>query len=161
MLPTRHIAIPASYLLLRRNDEILLMLRQNTGYYDGWYSMPSGHVERGELPMEALIRETKEEIGIDINRAHIRPVHVMYRTRCSNPEEYDRVDYFFEVREWTGEPTNTEPHKCSALQWSSMRDLPTNTMHHVRDAIDAIMRGETYTELGAEKVHTNPSIKSL
>lgn len=47
-------AVPAVYLFMRNGNEILLMRRQNTGYFDGWYSVPSGHVEVGELPLQAL-----------------------------------------------------------------------------------------------------------
>ena len=48
--------------------EILLQLRQNTGYMDNMYDFAcSGHVDKGESYTQALIREAKEEIGISIN----------------------------------------------------------------------------------------------
>jgi len=64
MAKDRNKSVPASYLILRRGNEILLMRRKGSGYYDGWYSVPAGHVEAGELPMNALIREIKEELSI-------------------------------------------------------------------------------------------------
>ena len=63
MTRDRNKAVPASYLFLQKGDGILLMRRQNSGYYDGWYTVPAGHVEAGELPVDALLREAKEEIG--------------------------------------------------------------------------------------------------
>ena len=40
--------ICSSYLLLIKDNKILLGLRQNTGYMDGFYHLPAGHKEEGE-----------------------------------------------------------------------------------------------------------------
>ena len=61
----RNKAVPASYLVLKKDGKILLTRRQGSGYYDGWYGLPAGHVEAGELPTECLIREAKEEIDVE------------------------------------------------------------------------------------------------
>ncbi len=63
--------IPAVYLILEKDNKILLLRRYNTGYNDGLYSLPSGHVEDGEFPIDALIREAQEEIGIIIAKEHL------------------------------------------------------------------------------------------
>jgi len=63
----RNKSIPAAYMIFRKERKILLGRRQNTTYYDGWYGVPAGHVDTGELPLSAGIREAKEEIGIDID----------------------------------------------------------------------------------------------
>ena len=59
-------------ILIRNNngkEEILLQKRKNTGYMDGYYDLgASGHVENKETMKMALIRETKEEIGINIDK---------------------------------------------------------------------------------------------
>ena len=59
-------------MLTRRNKEsgeieILLTLRKNTGYRDGEYELPGGHVEAGEDLMQAMVREAREELLIDID----------------------------------------------------------------------------------------------
>ena len=54
-------------LLLEEDNNILLMKRKNTGYEDGKYCLPGGHVEAHEEIRKALIREIKEEIGIDVD----------------------------------------------------------------------------------------------
>ena len=92
MKKERNKAVPAVYLVLKKGDEILLMRRQGSGYYDGWYSVPAGHVEEGELPLEGLIRETTEELGIDLNPKYIHLVHTMYRTK--HDKTGDRTDLF-------------------------------------------------------------------
>ena len=88
----RHKAVPASYLILKDGDKILLGRRTNTGYYDGWYTVPSGHVEVGELPLECLLREAYEEIGITFKKEDARFVHTMYRAR--HDETGERADFF-------------------------------------------------------------------
>jgi len=75
MPKTRNQAVPAVYLILKKDNQILLMRRQGSGYYDGWYSVPAGHVESGELPIDALLRETKEELGIELDRDDVHLVH--------------------------------------------------------------------------------------
>ena len=46
--------------------EILLSLRKNTGYRDGEYELPGGHVEEGETEEETALREVFEETNIKI-----------------------------------------------------------------------------------------------
>ena len=42
--------VPAAYVVLRRDDEVLLQLRRGTGYMDGyWACAAAGHVERGAV----------------------------------------------------------------------------------------------------------------
>lgn len=151
----RNIARPAVYIILRKDDEILLMRRQGSGYYDGWYSVPAGHVEAGELPLEALVREIKEELGITLNREHTHFAHAMYRTK--HDETGDRADYFFVTTQWKGEPTIREPHKCDDVRWFPFDELPKNMMHHVREAIEYIQNNEFYSELGLDRIVKNPS----
>ena len=63
--------LAVNLVLTRTNEngekEILLQLRQNTGYMDNMYDFAcSGHVEKGESYTTALVREAKEEIGITL-----------------------------------------------------------------------------------------------
>ena len=154
-MSARHTAVPASYLILRRGNEILLGRRQGTAYYRGWYDVPSGHVEPGEMPMDAMVREAKEEIGIEIDRADLRLVHTMYR--AATDATGDRADYFFTASKWKGEPSIVEPHKCDDQRWFAIDQLPENLMHHITDAILAIERGEMYSEVGVEKGYKSPT----
>jgi len=51
--------VPAAYVVLRRGDEVLMLLRANTGYMDGFWAVPAGHVEKGESVVEAAVREVR------------------------------------------------------------------------------------------------------
>lgn len=153
----RNKAVPASYLILKRGSEILLGRRINTGYYDGWYTLPSGHVEVGELPLECLLREAKEEIGITFKKEDARFVHAMYRAK--HDETGERADYFFLLEQWKREPRNMEPEKCDSLEWFSLEALPKNLMHHVGLAIRYWRDGVPYSEVPFTEGFTNPNIR--
>ncbi len=155
MFKERHKAVPAVYLILKKGDEILLMRRQNSGYYDGWYSIPAGHVEAGELPMGGLIREVFEELGTTLDQKDLELVHTMYRAK--HDETGERVDLFFMVGKWSGEPKINEPHKCDDIRWFPVNNLPENTMHHVRDAVLKSEKGILYSEVDAEHAAKNPT----
>jgi 8-oxo-dGTP diphosphatase len=142
----RNKAIPASYLILEKDGKILIARRCNTGYQDGNYQVPAGHVDEGELPSEALIREAKEEVGIDLSSSDLVLVHVSYRPKHDNTD--NRVDFFFRARTWKGEVQNLEPNKCDDLKWAAQNEVPDNMAPHVLDALECIQQGIFYKELG-------------
>lgn len=98
------------HLILRCGEEVLLGQRQNTGFADGSWHLPSGHTEDGESATAALIRETGEEIGLHIDPAEVRFVHLMHHRTDSG-----RIALFFEVTRWHGEPENREPKQMRQL----------------------------------------------
>jgi len=64
-----------------------LIRRYNTGYHDGMCGLCAGRVEKNETFKEAIIREVKEEIGIDLKIEDLEVIHVMQRYATLNPEE--------------------------------------------------------------------------
>lgn len=132
-----------AYLILRKDDEVLLMLRKNTGYGDGFYGLVSGHVEDGEPATTGMIREAREEAGIELDPSQLKMVHVMHtRTNRQN------IDFFFECTSWKGDITNMEPDKCDGLEFFPLHRLPHNIIVQVAQALRCVARGEYYSELG-------------
>lgn len=140
----RHSIVCAAYLLLFQDDKVLLLRRFNTGYEDGKYSVPAGHVDKGESVSDALMREVKEEIGIDIEKVEL--VHVMHRQASETNDE--RLDFFFTCKLYGGEIKNSEPHKCDDLNWFSVENLPENTILYIRQGIEKAIKKEYYSEIG-------------
>ena len=148
-LARRFQVVPAVYVLFRRNDEVLLLQRANTGYMDGKYSLPAGHVDGDEPAVLAAAREAQEEVGIALKREVLTLVHTMHRQADASDRDgkHERIDLFFEVKQWQGEPTNTEPHKCSGLRWGRIDALPEDMIPEVRVALEKIAAGEYYSDL--------------
>ena len=136
------------YIFLEKDGKFLIARRKNTGYEDGNYSVPAGHVEEGELPTETMVREAREEIGIDIAPSDIVVAHVVYRTKQN--ETGDRIDIFFHARTWSGEVKNMEPEKCDDLKWVELDNLPVNMIAYVRDAFMCVRKGIFFKEIGAD-----------
>lgn len=138
---------PAIYVaLMNAQDEVLLLRRFQTGYQDGKYSLPAGHVDGNEQLIHAIIRETKEEVGIDILSENIELRHVRHR----NAEDGERLDFFFVCKIWSGEINNIEPHKCDGPCWASTEMLPENTIPYIRDVLALIKENIIYSDEGWE-----------
>jgi 8-oxo-dGTP pyrophosphatase MutT (NUDIX family) len=134
----RHRSIVDVHLIVRRSGRILMLRRQNTGYGDGLLHLPSGHLERDESVVDAVIREAAEEVGIEVAPPAVRFRHVMHR---ADPAGDDRVGFFFEADRWRGEPRNLEPEKCAELVWAVPTALPTDTISYPAAAIAHCERG--------------------
>lgn len=143
--------IPAVYLVLRKDNQILLLQRANSGYQDGMYGLVSGHVDGDELATTAMVREAKEEAGIDVDPTKLAFVHIVHRLSRGQVGQ-ERMDLFYELREWGGEVTNAEPHKCSDLSWFDMDNLPEDMLPLVRRVLTDISHGVTYSEYVTEPV---------
>ena len=142
----RHRVVSAVYVLLRRDDTILCLRRANTGYQDGNYSLPAGHVDGGESAVAAMVREAKEEVGVNIEPGDMTFSTVMHRMEGN--EEDERVDFFVHVHQWQGEPFNAEPEKCDDLRWVDLRQLPLNVVPYVRRALGNHLAHVPFDEFG-------------
>ena len=139
-----HTKFPVTvHMFFLRADKILLIRRFKTGYMDGHYSVPAGHLDGNEPVRLAAVREAHEEIGVRINPAEIRFAGVFHRS-----EGDERVDFFMHVRSWEGEPVNAEPEKCDELRWVKINELPENTIPYIRRAIENFQAGVPFEEFG-------------
>ena len=133
----------AVYLLLIKDGTVLLLRRFNTGWRNGEYTLPAGHVDGDESIRSELCREAREEIGITIKPSDLRFAHVMHQR-----DNHEYIDFYFVARSWEGEPTNCEPEKCDDMQWVPFNNLPENVIPNVKQALIAYATGEGYSEFG-------------
>lgn len=137
--------IPAVYLLVRRNDEVILLRRANTGYQDGKYSLIAGHLDGDETGTEGMVREAREEAGIAVNSKDLRLVHTAHRLGRGQVGQ-ERIDLFFETSKWQGVIINNEPEKCDDLSWFKIDNLPDQTLPFIRVVIGHVKDGVNYSE---------------
>ncbi|MBM3191447.1 MAG: NUDIX hydrolase [Chlamydiae bacterium] len=131
------------YLILEKDNEVLLLLRKNTGYGDGYYSLIAGHVDNRESATQAMLREAYEEAGVVLSPKHLQVVHVSHR--YSN--RYN-VDIFFKCTTWEGSPLNKEPDKCEHLRYFPLNSLPGNLLPELKKVFVEIEKGSPYSEEG-------------
>jgi ADP-ribose pyrophosphatase YjhB (NUDIX family) len=134
----------AVHLFLLDGENILLLKRYNTGYEDGNYSVIAGHLDGDEDVCNAMIREAKEEAGIDIEINDIKIVQVMHRKKTDE----ERIDYFFCCNKWNKEIRNMEPDKCSELKWYPIKNLPENTIEYIGYSIRNYLENKNFTLFG-------------
>ncbi|MFG1679442.1 NUDIX domain-containing protein [Nonomuraea sp. NPDC049269] len=139
--PDRFRAIVDVHVMLVRDGTVLLGKRANTGYGDGQWHLPSGHLEPGESVVGAAVREAREEVGVTIQPDDLKFAHVMHRAP-------DRVGLFFVTRKWAGEPYNAEPHKCAELAWRPLGELPDDTIGYPAAAIARVLAEEPFALYG-------------
>lgn len=138
----------AVFLVMRRGDDILLMRRANTGWHDGGYDLPAGHVDGGEASSTATIREGNEELGITINPEDLT-LSVLVHGLFEDGKEY--YNLFFTVEKWEGMPAIMEPDKCDDLQWFPLNNLPDHLTPNSQLGITALRDGQSYVEYGFKK----------
>ena len=127
----------ASYCLVRSNDAILLQRRFNTGYLDGQWALPSGHVVDQEDALTGASRELLEETGLIVESGDWRFVCAMHRRT-------DRtiVDLFFTTDKFLGTPRICEPMKCDGLAFFRMAALPQPLAGYIGVALDFLRKAE-------------------
>jgi len=133
----------AIYLILIKEDKVLLSKRKNTGWEDGNYTLVSGHLDGEELVIDAMVREAKEEAGITVLPEDLKVVVVMHRKA-----NHEYIDFFLTVKKWEGEIKNMEPHICEELKWFSLSELPKNLVLSMRQGLENFQKGIFFSEFG-------------
>lgn len=128
------------FLLLIDGDQVLLALREGTGYADGMWNAPSGKMEYGEDALAAVRREAGEEIGVAFGAEEPRFVAVVHHLN----QWHGRIGLVF-VADYDvsrhGVPVNREPHKCAGLRWFPGDGIPAETYPYTAAAITAWRTG--------------------
>jgi ADP-ribose pyrophosphatase YjhB (NUDIX family) len=121
----RHTIRAAVFVFLMKEEKTFLLRRQNTGWADGMFTVPSGHVDAGETVPQAAIKEVVEEAGVTVREEDLEFVHVQYVH-----DVY--VNFYFRTERWEGEPHIGEPELASECGWFPLSGLPHDTIYHIQ-----------------------------
>ncbi len=117
------------HILLMRNSRMFMLRRAHTGFMDGYYGLPGGHLRRGESVSEAAVRECREETGV---------VPQDLDPRCVLPYisgRHQGLNFVFESHRFEGEPRVNEPELFDACCWAARDDLPARVTPWLVDAL--------------------------
>jgi 8-oxo-dGTP diphosphatase len=109
----------AAAVILRPDGSFLLGQRAPGTFYPGYWEFPGGKLEPGETPHAALVRELREELGIEVAEA------CPWITREHRYEHAHVRLSFFRVVAWRGE---IRDHIHSALAWQRTDSSPVEPM---------------------------------
>lgn len=136
-------------LILENKGEILLLAQ--TTKNGGKYSLPGGKVEVNESPIEAIIRECKEEADINVKVENLKLAHVLHRQKG---DEVLIVMYFKTIR-WYGNLMSKEPKKFKKVDWYPLDQLPKKMSKVTKSVLDKFHKGVLYSEVISNKVITD------
>ena len=119
-------------------EEILLALRKNTGYNDGNYELPGGHVDVGEDIIDAMIREAKEELNIELERKDLKIKHILHHYKGNS------LKFVISTEKYKGNLKIGEPDKCEKLEWFNIKELPENIDKKMEKVLQEIENGIFY-----------------
>jgi len=126
----------SALVLLDQDKRILISERPNGKFMQGFWEFPGGKLEKGENPEICLIREIKEEIGVDLENFCFSPLIFT----LNEYENFDVLLLLFICREWEG---IVSPKENQNIKWVFVNKLFDSNLlpgdqkliPYIRDAI--------------------------
>ena len=119
--------------LINVENYVLISRRTNSDKFSGFWEFPGGKVEKGESLSEALIRETKEELGLILNSSCVSPLTFS----VDKTELQETLLLLFICRKWDGQPESMEGQE---LKWIKPLDLSQYKMPPANIFLNSILR---------------------
>jgi len=123
-------------LIINEKNEILLIKRGSRAKTErGVWSRPGGGVEENETVEEALRREIKEELGIEIE---ILEPFDFKEHFSDNGQRWLALGYLAKIKK--GRPKIMEPGKIEEMRWFSLDEIPENLTVYTREGIEKLKK---------------------
>ncbi|MCF8510178.1 MAG: (deoxy)nucleoside triphosphate pyrophosphohydrolase [Rhodobacteraceae bacterium] len=114
------IVLVSAVALIDADGRVLLAQRPEGKSLAGLWEFPGGKVEPGESPEAALIRELREELGIETKASCLAPL-----TFASHAyEQFHLLMPLFACRRWEGVATGREGQTLAWVRPERLRDYP-------------------------------------
>lgn len=114
------------------DDEERVLLTQRSD--SGRWALVSGILEPGEEPAHAMVREIKEETGVDAVVDGLAAVMVLEPMQYPNGDQSQYLDLIFVCRA-TGGEAHPGDDESIAVGWFAVDDLPEGTGHHTEERL--------------------------
>ncbi|MBP7335338.1 MAG: (deoxy)nucleoside triphosphate pyrophosphohydrolase [Niveispirillum sp.] len=110
----------AAVALVDADGRVLLAQRPPGKSMAGLWEFPGGKVDAGETPEAALVRELKEELGIDTAESCLAPIAFASHTY----DDFHLLMPLYAARVWKGTPTPLEGQQLAWVKPVRMGDYP-------------------------------------
>ncbi len=115
-----------AWVLLERDNRILLARRSGVSYGNGLWGLPGGHVEDDESMIQAAVREAHEEVGVTLDPAALLLLGMTRYVDRSGTEPVRGLDTFYLATRWEGEAYPAR--ECSEVGWFAPQDMPPDSL---------------------------------
>ena len=112
--------------LLRGGRALLVHRRADRHDFPDRWSLPGGHVEPGEPPVDALVRELREELGVEAVVSGVPSLHLEHRPGTAD----GMVQDVWVVTDWAGSASNLAEEEHDELRWVTAEELPHLDLAH-------------------------------
>ena len=133
--------IPTVQIYLEKDNKYLMLYRnkkKNDMNQGKWLGV-GGHVEEGETPLEAVIRETKEETGLDLKSAEYRAIISFVN------DDYVEIIYQYTSSDFTGEVIDCDEGELKWIDKSEVLSLPM--WEGDKYFLDPLIKNEPFFEI--------------
>ncbi|HYL69932.1 MAG TPA: NUDIX domain-containing protein, partial [Candidatus Dormibacteraeota bacterium] len=122
LVGNRLLLVPAVMAVIRDSQSRILLQRRAE---DGHWSMPAGSIDPGESPAAAIVREVREETGLEVEPRRVLGVFggPLFRERFDNGDEGEFTIIVFECVPCGGVLAATDP-ETAELRYFSSTELP-------------------------------------
>lgn len=118
--PARQILFVVAAALVDRDNRVLIAERPAGKSLAGLWEFPGGKLALGETPEEALVRELKEELDIEVCLTCLAPFTFASHTY----EKFHLMMPLYLCRNWEGEITPREGQRVKWVRASKLTDYP-------------------------------------
>jgi 8-oxo-dGTP diphosphatase len=133
------IGVGCGALIINNKNEVLLQKRTvKTRNNAGFWAKPGGAVEFGEKVEDAVKREIKEELGVNIEIIKFLGFTEGTKTMEGGNQHWIALNYLAKII--GGEVKNLEPEKHEEVKWFSLNNLPEKLVKNTTDSIEEYLK---------------------
>jgi len=112
--------------LIDWQGKVLISSRSENQILHNFWEFPGGKLKTNESPDDAIIREIKEELSLDINKKSLKPISFNTYTY----DEFNAIIFFYICRSWKGTPLSNENKQILWIEIDKLKNyklLPGNS----------------------------------